>query len=68
MMASKHLRNDVNYAWPSAEIAVMGAQSAISILYKGKSDAHKYKEEYVEKFGNPFSATKRGKSNKLIFK
>lgn len=60
-MSSKHLRGDVNYAWPTAEVAVMGAKGAVSILYRGKSDVEKYEAEYIEKFGNPFSAAVRGK-------
>lgn len=60
VMSSKHLRGDVNYAWPSAEIAVMGAKGAISILYRDKPDKEKYEQEYIEKFGNPFPAANRG--------
>jgi hypothetical protein len=59
-MSSKHLRGDVNYAWPTAEVAVMGAKSATSILFKGRPDVSKYEAEYVEKFGNPFPAAVRG--------
>nr|CAD7399746.1 unnamed protein product [Timema poppensis] len=59
VMSSKHLRGDVNYAWPTAEVAVMGARGAISILFKGKPDASRYEEEYEEKFGNPFPAAVR---------
>lgn len=60
VMSSKHLRGDVNYAWPTAEIAVMGAKGAVSILYRGKTDVAKYEDEYIEKFGNPFPAAVRG--------
>lgn len=60
VMASKHLRGDVNYAWPTAEVAVMGAKGAVAILYRGKSDVQKYEAEYTEKFGNPFPAAQRG--------
>jgi propionyl-CoA carboxylase beta chain len=60
VMSSKHLRGDVNYAWPTAEVAVMGAKGATSILFKGKPDVSKYEAEYVEKFGNPFPAAVRG--------
>ncbi|XP_025831152.1 LOW QUALITY PROTEIN: propionyl-CoA carboxylase beta chain, mitochondrial-like [Agrilus planipennis] len=66
VMASKHLRGDVNYAWPTAEIAVMGAKGAVSILYKGKSNQQKYEEEYIEKFGNPFPAAIRGKESLIL--
>jgi propionyl-CoA carboxylase beta chain len=60
VMSSKHLRGDISYAWPTAEIAVMGAKGAVSILYRGKSDTEKYEREYIEKFGNPFPAAVRG--------
>lgn len=59
VMSSKHLRGDVNYAWPTAEIAVMGAKGAVSILYRGK-DTSRYEQEYIDKFTNPFSAAVRG--------
>merc|ERR1711935_161503 len=53
VMSSKHLRGDTNYAWPTAEIAVMGSKGAVSIIFRGKgSEAQEL--EYVEKFGNPF--------------
>ena len=65
VMSSKHLRGDVNLAWPSAEIAVMGAKGAVEILYKNevKGDIHKMDElaqAYEEKFLNPFEAAKLG--------
>lgn len=51
-MASKHLRADVNYAWPSAQVAVMGAKGAVEIIFRGKEvDARTL--EYTEKFANP---------------
>ncbi|OXA46888.1 propionyl-CoA carboxylase beta chain, mitochondrial-like [Folsomia candida] len=50
VMSSKHLRGDVNYAWPTAEVAVMGAKGAVSILYRGQTDVKKYEDEYVDKF------------------
>lgn len=59
-MSSKHLKADSNYAWPTAEVAVMGAKGAVSILYRGKPDTQKYEVEYIEKFGNPFSAATKG--------
>ena len=62
VMSSKHLKADINYAWPTAEIAVMGAKGAVSILYRGKPDAEKYEKQYIEKFGNPFPAAIRGQS------
>ena len=60
VMSSKHLKADVNYAWPSAEVAVMGAKGAVSILYRGKENAKEYEQEYIEKFGNPFPVAIRG--------
>lgn len=66
VMSSKHLRGDVNYAWPTAEVAVMGAKGAVSILYRGKKDVAKYEEEYFRKFGNPFPAAVRGFVDDII--
>ncbi len=64
VMASKHLRGDVNLAWPSAEIAVMGAKGAVEIIFREEArDAIKLQqrsEEYREKFANPFVAASRG--------
>ncbi len=64
VMASKHLRGDINYAWPSAEIAVMGAKGATEILFrneiKDKKKIEKRTEEYTDQFVNPFIASKRG--------
>ena len=64
VMSSKHIRGDVNYAWPSAEIAVMGPKGAVEIIFrsdigdKGKIAART--EEYRTKFANPFVAGHRG--------
>ncbi|MGI9341860.1 MAG: acyl-CoA carboxylase subunit beta [Gammaproteobacteria bacterium] len=64
VMASKHLRGDVNLAWPSAEIAVMGSKGAVEIIFrKDIGDADKIAArtaEYQEKFANPFVAGARG--------
>jgi propionyl-CoA carboxylase beta chain len=64
VMSSKHLRGDLNYAWPSAEIAVMGPKGAVEIIFRGDiGDAAKIEartEEYREKFANPFVAGARG--------
>jgi len=64
VMASKHLRGDVNYAWPGAEIAVMGAKGAVEIIFRSDiGDAAKIAartEEYRQKFANPFIAANRG--------
>lgn len=59
VMASKHLRADVNYAWPSAQIAVMGAKGAVEIIFRGK-DVEKKTLEYTELFANPMRAAERG--------
>lgn len=64
VMSSKHLRGDVNMAWPTAEIAVMGPKGAVEIIFrKDIGDAEKIaarEAEYREKFANPFIAGKRG--------
>jgi propionyl-CoA carboxylase beta chain len=64
VMASKHIRADVNYAWPSAEIAVMGAKGATEILYRtelGDKDRIAARtKEYEDRFANPFVAAERG--------
>ncbi|WP_224450209.1 acyl-CoA carboxylase subunit beta [Haloprofundus salilacus] len=68
VMASKHLGADVNYAWPTAEIAVMGPQGAVNILYREElaeaddPDARRDEliEEYREEFANPYTAADRG--------
>jgi propionyl-CoA carboxylase beta chain len=64
VMASKHLRGDVNFAWPSAEIAVMGAKGAVEIIFREeKNDPEKLarrEAEYKAKFANPFIASARG--------
>src|SRR4051812_10748906 len=64
VMSSKHLRGDVNFAWPNAEIAVMGAKGAVEIIFReDKGDQAKItarEREYKEKFANPFIAGHRG--------
>jgi propionyl-CoA carboxylase beta chain len=64
VMASKHLRGDVNFAWPSAEIAVMGPKGAVEIIFREeKTDPARIalrEKEYREKFANPFIAGHRG--------
>ncbi|MFP5511670.1 MAG: acyl-CoA carboxylase subunit beta [Alphaproteobacteria bacterium] len=70
VMSSKHLRGDVNYAWPSAEIAVMGAKGAVEIIFRSDiGDAEKIEartEEYKQKFANPFVAASRGYIDDVI--
>ena len=64
VMASKHLRGDFNYAWPTAEIAVMGAKGAVEILYRAElGDAEKIAhrtQDYEDRFANPFVAAEKG--------
>ena len=70
VMASKHLRGDVNLAWPTAEIAVMGPKGAVEIIFrKDIGDEEKIAartEEYRKKFANPFIAGKRGYIDDVI--
>jgi len=64
VMASKHLRGDINYAWPTAEIAVMGPKGAVEIIFRDQAgDADRVDElteEYRTRFANPFIASHRG--------
>ncbi|MEJ8574722.1 acyl-CoA carboxylase subunit beta [Microbaculum marinum] len=70
VMASKHLRGDVNYAWPTAEIAVMGPKGAAEILYRSElGDPEKIArriDEYTDRFANPFVAAERGYIDEVI--
>ena len=74
VMNSKHVRGDINYAWPTAEIAVMGAEGAVNILFKDEIDKAQYPEqrrkeliaEYTEKFANPYIAASRGYIDEII--
>jgi len=70
VMNSKHIRGDVNYAWPSAEIAVMGSKGAVEILYRSElGDKEKISariKEYQERFENPFIAAERGYIDEVI--
>lgn len=70
VMSSKHLRGDVNFAWPSAEIAVMGAKGAVEIIFRsdiGEPDKIAARtEEYRDKFANPFVAAARGYIDDII--
>ena len=70
VMSSKHLRGDVNYAWPTAEIAVMGAKGAVEIIFRkeaGDPEALAAREaEYKERFANPFVAAKLGYIDDVI--
>ena len=68
VMASKHLRGDINYAWPTAEIAVMEAKEAVKIIFRGssKKEIINKTEEYHKKFSNPFIAASRGYLDDII--
>jgi propionyl-CoA carboxylase beta chain len=74
VMSSKHIRTDFNYAWPTAELAVMGPEGAVNILYKrdidrapdpGRTRADKV-QEFREKFANPYIAASRGFLDEVI--
>jgi propionyl-CoA carboxylase beta chain len=68
VMSSKHLRGDINYAWPTAEIAVMGAKGAVEILFKTE-DPKKITtltEDYMRRFANPLVAAQRGFIDAII--
>ncbi|HZL99071.1 MAG TPA: acyl-CoA carboxylase subunit beta [Planctomycetota bacterium] len=74
VMSSKHIRGDLNLAWPTAEIAVMGAKGAVEIIFKKEIEAAKDKaaeqarlvKEYEEKFANPYEAAARGYVDAVI--
>ena len=74
VMSSKHIRGDINYAWPTAEIAVMGAEGAVNILFrdeieKAANPEQRRKEliaEYTAKFANPYIAAARGYVDEVI--
>ena len=73
-MSSKHIRGDLNFAWPGAEIAVMGPKGAVEIIFKNQiaeaKDPQKETErlinEYREKFANPYVAAGRGYIDDVI--
>jgi propionyl-CoA carboxylase beta chain len=74
VMNSKHIRGDFNFAWPSAEIAVMGPKGAVEIIFKkeintAKEPAKKLEvmlSDYIEKFANPYIAAERGYIDEVI--
>lgn len=75
VMSSKHLGGDLNLAWPGAEIAVMGAEAACNIIFKGQiqkaQDPQKHRrqltEEYAQRFSNPYQAARKGFVDEVIF-
>jgi propionyl-CoA carboxylase beta chain len=74
VMNSKHIRGDMNFAWPTAEIAVMGPKGAVEIIFKKEIDKSTDREkaveekekEYREKFANPYAAAERGYIDEVI--
>jgi propionyl-CoA carboxylase beta chain len=74
VMSSKHIRGDINYAWPTAQIAVMGAKGAVEILYRREiadaedpaARASELQEQYAERFANPYAAAARGYVDDVI--
>jgi len=74
VMASKHIRADVNYAWPTAEIAVMGPEGAVNIIFRNElarapdaaAERARLVSEYREKFANPFKAAELGYIDEVI--
>lgn len=75
VMNSKHIRGDFNFAWPSAEIAVMGPKGAVEIIFKKEIESSKEPEvelnkklnEYIEKFANPYIAAEHGFIDDVIY-
>ena len=68
VMASKHLRGDLNYAWPTAEIAVMGAKGAVEIIFRGRTadEIAERTAQYEARFANPFIAAQKGFIDEVI--
>ena len=70
VMSSKHIRGDINFAWPSSEIAVMGPKGAVEIIFKqdigDEEKIEKRTNEYREKFANPFIAASRGYIDDIV--
>lgn len=73
-MSSKHIRGDINYGWPTAEIAVMGPKGAVEIIFKKEIETAEDPEratdlkveEFREKFANPYIAAERGYLDEVI--
>jgi propionyl-CoA carboxylase beta chain len=68
VMSSKHIRGDINYAWPTAEIAVMGSKGAVEIIFRNQSEEQliEAEAEYKARFANPFVAASRGYIDDVI--
>ena len=73
-MSSKHIRGDINFAWPTAEIAVMGPKGAVEILFRQEigdardpvAEAARLTGEYTARFANPYAAAERGYVDDVI--
>ena len=73
-MSSKHIRGDISYAWPTAEIAVMGPEGAVNIIYRKElseaqdpdKERQQLVEHYREQFANPYIAAARGYIDDVI--
>ena len=65
VMSSKHLKGDLNYAWPTAEVAVMGAKGAVEIIFRGKN-VEEETSKYERAFANPLKAAERGYVDAII--
>lgn len=65
VMSSKHLKGDYNYAWPTAEVAVMGAKGAVEIIFRGKNVEEEIKK-YEYAFANPLKAAERGYVDDIV--
>jgi propionyl-CoA carboxylase beta chain len=68
VMSSKHIRADFNFAWPTAEVAVMGPEGAVNIIYRDRPEDERPAliADYKEKFANPYSAAERGYVDDVI--
>jgi propionyl-CoA carboxylase beta chain len=68
VMSSKHIRADFNFAWPTAEVAVMGPEGAVNIIYRDSSPDERAEliEDYKEQFANPYTAAERGYVDDVI--
>jgi acetyl-CoA carboxylase carboxyltransferase component len=74
VLSSKHIRGDVNYAWPTAEIAVMGSEGAVKIIFRNEindaadkqAEEERLVEEYEKKFANPYMAAEKGYIDEVI--
>ncbi|WP_425060171.1 Propionyl-CoA carboxylase beta chain [Sporomusa carbonis] len=65
-MCSKHLRSDMVFAWPSAEIAVMGPEGAANIIFRNDPDVKEKTQQYIEEFATPYKAAERGYIDQII--